>query len=75
MPIPFDEKKSHTYISVVNGKKMKPRHGRMNVLNVTFIATGRAIQYINNMMREKAGKKALKQPALLFLISISFPSF
>jgi len=59
---------------VVNGKKMKPRHGRMNVLNVTFICMGRAIQYINSMMREKAGSRALKQPALLFLISISFLS-
>ena len=44
----------------------------MNVLKARFIATGREIQYINSIMREKAGSKALKQPALLFLISISF---
>jgi hypothetical protein len=49
---------------------MKPRHGKMNVLKAASIASGREIQYINSMMREKPGNKAAKQPVLLLLILI-----
>ena len=51
-----------TYISVVNGRNMKPRHGRMNVLKVAFIIAGRAIHTISNMIRENDEMKAVKHP-------------
>jgi hypothetical protein len=63
-----------TYISVVNGRNMKPRHGRMNVLKVAFIIAGRAIHTMSSMMREKLEMKAVKHPELLLdLIVIPFP--
>ena len=63
-----------TYISVVNGKKRKPRHGMMMVPKAESISAGRAIQANSSMMREKLLTNAVKQPELLFLIVIPFPS-
>jgi hypothetical protein len=58
----------------VNGRNRKPRHGRMNVLKVAFIAAGRAIQTNNSMIRENDETKAVKHPEeLLVLILIPFP--
>ena len=42
----------------------------MNPAKAAFHATGRLIQNISNMMREKLDTKAVKQPELLDLISI-----
>ena len=65
---------SRTYISVVNGRNRKPRHGMINVLNARFIIAGRAIQTNSSMMRENDETKAVKHPELLLdLILIPFP--
>ena len=45
----------------------------MNELKVAFIITGRAIQIMSSMMREKPDTKAVKHPELLDLILITFP--
>ena len=45
----------------------------MNPPNTVSITAGRANQYISSIMREKLLTKAVKQPALLFLILIPFP--
>jgi len=47
----------------------------MNELKVASISTGRAIQTMSSMMREKLEMKAVKHPELLLdLILIPFPS-
>ena len=62
-----------TYISVVNGRNRKPRHGMMKVLKAAFIITGRAIQANSSIMRENEETRAVKHPELLDLILIPFP--
>ena len=53
---------SKTYISVVNGRNRKPRHGMMNEPKAASIITGRASQTHSNMMRENDETTAVKQP-------------
>jgi hypothetical protein len=48
----------------------KPKHGTIAVLNVAFHATGREIHIVSNAMRENKDTNAVKQPPVLFLISI-----
>jgi hypothetical protein len=63
--------KSQAYIIVVIGKNKKPKQGRMNPPKVASHATGREIQNISNMRREKNATIPVKQPALFCcLISI-----
>jgi hypothetical protein len=45
----------------------------MNELKVASIITGRAIQTMSSMMREKPETKAVKHPELFDLILIAFP--
>jgi hypothetical protein len=56
---------SKTYISVVNGRNMKPRHGMMNEPNAASINAGRAIHAMSSMIRENDEMKAVKHPELL----------
>ena len=47
----------------------------MNELKMAFIITGRAIQTMSSMIREKPETTAVKHPELLFLILTPLPFF
>ena len=62
-----------TYISVVNGRNRKPRHGMMTVPKAAFINAGRANQANSSVMRENDAMKAVRHPELLFVFRILTP--